>query len=155
MKVASLCHTLLLGAGIGADSCREIPGPGAASFLAVAKEVPLSLAWPEPCIPARVLSWPAEAVRELPSLSPALESDGSLERSFLGGWVSLLLSSSSHGWEGAALAAEWAEPFLGDMCHSGLLQVVQPGVPYFYVELDTGEKLLHRIRKYFPLQFGR
>ncbi|XP_029453116.1 CWF19-like protein 1 isoform X2 [Rhinatrema bivittatum] len=35
------------------------------------------------------------------------------------------------------------------------LQIVQPGVPYFYVELDTGEKLFHRIKKNFPLQFGR
>ncbi|XP_062436560.1 CWF19-like protein 1 isoform X2 [Rhea pennata] len=35
------------------------------------------------------------------------------------------------------------------------LQVAQPGTPYFYVELDTGEKLFHRIRKSFPLQFGR
>ncbi|KAJ7426904.1 hypothetical protein WISP_11284 [Willisornis vidua] len=28
-------------------------------------------------------------------------------------------------------------------------------MPYFYVELDTGEKLFHRIRGRFPLQFGR
>lgn len=34
-------------------------------------------------------------------------------------------------------------------------QVAQPGTPYFYVELDTGEKLFHRIRGRFPLQFGR
>ncbi|XP_058666639.1 CWF19-like protein 1 isoform X1 [Ammospiza nelsoni] len=39
--------------------------------------------------------------------------------------------------------------------HSDLAQVAQPGVPYFYVELDTGEKLFHRIRGRFPLQFGR
>ncbi|XP_008122722.1 CWF19-like protein 1 [Anolis carolinensis] len=39
--------------------------------------------------------------------------------------------------------------------HSALKQIVQPGTPYFYVELDSGEKLLHRIRKSFPLQFGR
>ncbi|XP_048342142.1 LOW QUALITY PROTEIN: CWF19-like protein 1 [Sphaerodactylus townsendi] len=39
--------------------------------------------------------------------------------------------------------------------HSALKQIVQPGTPYFYVELDTGEKLLHRIGKHFPLQFGR
>ncbi|XP_074011308.1 CWF19-like protein 1 isoform X2 [Numenius arquata] len=35
------------------------------------------------------------------------------------------------------------------------LQVAQPGTPYFYVELDTGEKLFHRIRGRFPLHFGR
>lgn len=34
-------------------------------------------------------------------------------------------------------------------------QVARPGTPYFYVELDTGEKLFHRIRRSFPLQFGR
>lgn len=34
-------------------------------------------------------------------------------------------------------------------------QVAQPGTPYFYVELDTGEKLFHRIRGRFPLHFGR
>ncbi|XP_001513071.2 CWF19-like protein 1 [Ornithorhynchus anatinus] len=39
--------------------------------------------------------------------------------------------------------------------HSDIKQIVQPGVPYFYVELDTGEKLFHRIKKNFPLQFGR
>ncbi|KAL8168569.1 UNVERIFIED_CONTAM: hypothetical protein K2H54_002836 [Gekko kuhli] len=39
--------------------------------------------------------------------------------------------------------------------HSALKQIVQPGTPYFYVELDTGEKLFHRIGKHFPLQFGR
>ncbi|XP_061857810.1 CWF19-like protein 1 isoform X1 [Colius striatus] len=39
--------------------------------------------------------------------------------------------------------------------HSNITQVVQPGTPYFYVELDTGEKLFHRIRGRFPLQFGR
>ncbi|KAK6487838.1 CWF19-like protein 1 [Huso huso] len=39
--------------------------------------------------------------------------------------------------------------------HSDLKQIAQPGTPYFYVELDTGEKLFHRIKKNFPLQFGR
>uniref|UniRef100_U3KEF0 CWF19 like cell cycle control factor 1 n=1 Tax=Ficedula albicollis TaxID=59894 RepID=U3KEF0_FICAL len=39
--------------------------------------------------------------------------------------------------------------------HSDIAQVAQPGTPYFYVELDTGEKLFHRIRGRFPLQFGR
>ncbi|NXJ25154.1 C19L1 protein, partial [Dicrurus megarhynchus] len=39
--------------------------------------------------------------------------------------------------------------------HSDIVQVAQPGTPYFYVELDTGEKLFHRIRGRFPLQFGR
>ncbi|XP_042317504.1 CWF19-like protein 1 [Sceloporus undulatus] len=39
--------------------------------------------------------------------------------------------------------------------HSSLKQIVQPGTPYFYVELDNGEKLFHRIGKNFPLQFGR
>ncbi|KAK4821225.1 hypothetical protein QYF61_015793 [Mycteria americana] len=39
--------------------------------------------------------------------------------------------------------------------HSDITQVAQPGTPYFYVELDTGEKLFHRIRGRFPLQFGR
>ncbi|KAM9117465.1 CWF19-like protein 1 isoform 1-T1 [Pangshura tecta] len=39
--------------------------------------------------------------------------------------------------------------------HSDIKQIAQPGTPYFYVELDTGEKLFHRIKKKFPLQFGR
>uniref|UniRef100_A0A672HVK9 CWF19-like protein 1 n=1 Tax=Salarias fasciatus TaxID=181472 RepID=A0A672HVK9_SALFA len=39
--------------------------------------------------------------------------------------------------------------------HSDLKQIAPPGTPYFYVELDSGEKLFHRIRKHFPLQFGR
>ncbi|XP_077180286.1 CWF19-like protein 1 isoform X2 [Paroedura picta] len=39
--------------------------------------------------------------------------------------------------------------------HSALKQIVQPRTPYFYVELDTGEKLFHRIERHFPLQFGR
>lgn len=39
--------------------------------------------------------------------------------------------------------------------HTDLKQIAPPGTPYFYVELDTGEKLFHRIRKNFPLQFGR
>ncbi|TSK13549.1 CWF19-like protein 1 [Bagarius yarrelli] len=39
--------------------------------------------------------------------------------------------------------------------HTDLKQIAPPGTPYFYVELDTGEKLFYRIRKNFPLQFGR
>ncbi|XP_077449775.1 CWF19-like protein 1 [Stigmatopora argus] len=39
--------------------------------------------------------------------------------------------------------------------HSDLKQIVSPGAPYFYVELDTGEKLFYRIQRNFPLQFGR
>ncbi|XP_072327786.1 CWF19-like protein 1 isoform X2 [Scyliorhinus torazame] len=39
--------------------------------------------------------------------------------------------------------------------HSDLKQIIQPGSAYFYVELDSGEKLLHRIKRQFPLQFGR
>eukprot|EP00079_Xenopus_tropicalis_P013168 XP_002941169.2 PREDICTED: CWF19-like protein 1 [Xenopus tropicalis] len=39
--------------------------------------------------------------------------------------------------------------------HSDIKQIAQPGTPYFYVELDNGEKLFHRIKKNFPLQFGR
>uniref|UniRef100_UPI00358E978E CWF19-like protein 1 isoform X1 n=1 Tax=Myxine glutinosa TaxID=7769 RepID=UPI00358E978E len=38
---------------------------------------------------------------------------------------------------------------------SDLSQVVPVGAPYFYVELDSGQKLLHRIRNKFPLHFGR
>lgn len=34
-------------------------------------------------------------------------------------------------------------------------QIAPPGTPYFYVELDSGEKLYHRVHKHFPLQFGR
>ena len=34
-------------------------------------------------------------------------------------------------------------------------QIVPSGAPYFYAELPTGEKLLYRISKGFPLQFGR
>ncbi|XP_051889844.1 CWF19-like protein 1 [Pristis pectinata] len=39
--------------------------------------------------------------------------------------------------------------------HSDLKQIIQPGSAYFYVELDSGEKLFYRIKKQFPLQFGR
>ncbi|XP_027019704.2 CWF19-like protein 1 [Tachysurus fulvidraco] len=39
--------------------------------------------------------------------------------------------------------------------HTDLKQIAPPGTPYFYVEMDTGEKLFYRIRKNFPLQFGR
>lgn len=38
---------------------------------------------------------------------------------------------------------------------SKLEQIAPPGTPYFYVELPSGEKLFHRIRKNFPLNFGR
>ncbi|XP_072022054.1 CWF19-like protein 1 [Amphiura filiformis] len=39
--------------------------------------------------------------------------------------------------------------------HSDLKQIVSVGAPYFYVELPNGDKLLHRVKKFFPLQFGR
>lgn len=39
--------------------------------------------------------------------------------------------------------------------HSQLQQIAQPGVIYFYVELPDGAMLYHRIKKDFPLQFGR
>ncbi|XP_077355654.1 CWF19-like protein 1 [Festucalex cinctus] len=39
--------------------------------------------------------------------------------------------------------------------HSDLKQIAPPGTPYFYVELDSGEKLFYRIQRNFPLQFGR
>ncbi|XP_074661931.1 CWF19-like protein 1 [Tubulanus polymorphus] len=38
---------------------------------------------------------------------------------------------------------------------SDIKQIVPEGAPYFYVELPSGDKLLHRIKKSFPLQFGR
>ncbi|XP_045618133.1 CWF19-like protein 1 [Procambarus clarkii] len=38
---------------------------------------------------------------------------------------------------------------------SDIAQVAPAGTPFFYAELPTGEKLYHRIRKSFPLQFGR
>ncbi|XP_069681635.1 CWF19-like protein 1 [Periplaneta americana] len=39
--------------------------------------------------------------------------------------------------------------------HSKLSQIAPPRTPYFYVELPSGEKLFHRVRKNFPLQFAR
>ncbi|XP_071511088.1 CWF19-like protein 1 [Diadema antillarum] len=39
--------------------------------------------------------------------------------------------------------------------HTELKQILSCGSPYFYAELNNGEKLLHRIKKFFPLQFGR
>ncbi|XP_068611395.1 CWF19-like protein 1 [Brachionichthys hirsutus] len=39
--------------------------------------------------------------------------------------------------------------------HTDLKQIAPPGTPYFYVELDSGEKLFYRIQRHFPLQFGR
>lgn len=38
---------------------------------------------------------------------------------------------------------------------SDISQIAPPGTPYFYAELPTGEKLYHRVKKNFPLQFGR
>ncbi|XP_076035712.1 CWF19-like protein 1 [Oratosquilla oratoria] len=38
---------------------------------------------------------------------------------------------------------------------SDIAQVAPIGVPFFYVELPRKEKLYHRIKKNFPLQFGR
>lgn len=38
---------------------------------------------------------------------------------------------------------------------SDISQIAPPGSPYFYAELPTGEKLYHRVKKNFPLQFGR
>ncbi|XP_070515597.1 CWF19-like protein 1 isoform X2 [Cardiocondyla obscurior] len=39
--------------------------------------------------------------------------------------------------------------------HSDLQQVAKPGVLYFYAELPDGAILYYRIKKDFPLQFGR
>ncbi|XP_045569393.1 CWF19-like protein 1 [Salmo salar] len=39
--------------------------------------------------------------------------------------------------------------------YTDLEQIAPPGTPYFYVELDSGEKLFYRIQRNFPLQFGR
>lgn len=41
------------------------------------------------------------------------------------------------------------------LCVCVCAQIAPPGTPYFYVELDSGEKLFYRIQKHFPLQFGR
>lgn len=39
--------------------------------------------------------------------------------------------------------------------HTDLKQILSVGSPYFYAELNDGEKILHKIKKFFPLQFGR
>ena len=39
--------------------------------------------------------------------------------------------------------------------HSDITQIAPPGSPFFYLELPNGDKMYHRIRKGFPLQFGR
>ncbi|XP_032680222.1 CWF19-like protein 1 [Odontomachus brunneus] len=39
--------------------------------------------------------------------------------------------------------------------HTDLQQIAKPGVLYFYAELPSGEILYYRIKKDFPLQFGR
>lgn len=36
-----------------------------------------------------------------------------------------------------------------------LQEVAPPGTTYFYVELPDGERLFYKIKKDFPLQFGR
>nr|CAB3234912.1 CWF19-like protein 1 [Phallusia mammillata] len=36
-----------------------------------------------------------------------------------------------------------------------LKQILPAGCPFFHVELPDGSRLLHRIQRYFPLQFGR
>lgn len=33
--------------------------------------------------------------------------------------------------------------------------MAQPGTPYFYVEFPNNTKLFHRVRRGFPIQFGR
>ena len=39
--------------------------------------------------------------------------------------------------------------------HSSLAQMCPPGAPYFYVEVSKDARLFHRVRKGFPIQFGR
>ncbi|CAM1328180.1 CWF19L1 (predicted) [Pycnogonum litorale] len=39
--------------------------------------------------------------------------------------------------------------------HSDLSQIIEAGRPYFYVELQDGRKLLHRVKKGMPINFGR
>lgn len=40
--------------------------------------------------------------------------------------------------------------------HAKLTQLAEEGTPYFFVDLpDTKEKLFHRVRSGFPIQFGR
>ena len=39
--------------------------------------------------------------------------------------------------------------------YAQLTQMAEPGTPYFYVEMAENEKLYHRVRSGFPIQFGR
>ena len=39
--------------------------------------------------------------------------------------------------------------------HSALAQMCPPGAPYFFVEVSRDTRLFHRVRRGFPLQFGR
>lgn len=39
--------------------------------------------------------------------------------------------------------------------HAVLRQVVQPGSPYFFLELPNNQRFVFRIKGRFPLQFGR
>nr|XP_050852174.1 CWF19-like protein 1 [Vespula vulgaris]XP_050852175.1 CWF19-like protein 1 [Vespula vulgaris] len=39
--------------------------------------------------------------------------------------------------------------------HTDLQQIAKPGILYFYVELPDGQSLYYRIKKDFPLHFGR
>ena len=40
--------------------------------------------------------------------------------------------------------------------HAKLTQMAEPGTPYFYLELpDSADRLYHRVRSGFPIQFGR
>ncbi|CAH0388405.1 unnamed protein product [Bemisia tabaci] len=39
--------------------------------------------------------------------------------------------------------------------HAEMRQVAPPGTPYFLLELPSGARLYHRIKKNFPIQFGR
>ncbi len=39
--------------------------------------------------------------------------------------------------------------------YSSLTQMTEPGSPYFYAELPSGDRLYHRVRSGFPIQFGR
>lgn len=38
---------------------------------------------------------------------------------------------------------------------TNLKQVISAGVPFFHIELPDGQRLFHKIGRYFPLQFGR
>lgn len=94
-----------------------------------------------------------------PQTTSRMRSWSRLRSSRWSWWRSLNTQTSNrHRRKQNHAESRWIEHTVVFYAHSSLcflFQIAPPGTPYFYVELDTGDKLFYRIRKHFPLQFGR